>query len=371
VPGPQTSSGDVAAARIDYAQCWEDADVLLEALDVQPGHTVLSIASGGDNTLALLTRAPGRVIAIDRNPAQVACLELRRAAWERLTHDELLQLVGSRPSAQRIELYQRCREGLSAGAREVWDPQPPTDLRGIGDAGRFEGYLRLFRESVLPCVQGRTTVAELLRGAPSREERERFYARRWDSWRWRLLFHLFFSRAVMSRVGRDPRLFRFVRGSVAARLLARARYAVTALDPAENPYLQWILTGRHTTALPAALRPESFAPIRAHLDRLDLRVQTLNQCLAQQESRSIDRFNLSDVFEACSPEEYQQHLTELVRVARPGARLVYWNMLARRRRPESLASALRPLSTLAEKLYAKDRAFFYSALVVEEVTASG
>ena len=39
--------------RIRYAQCWEDADVLLDALQVEPGDTCLSIASAGDNTLAL------------------------------------------------------------------------------------------------------------------------------------------------------------------------------------------------------------------------------------------------------------------------------------------------------------------------------
>ena len=36
-----------------YAQCWEDADVLLDALDIRPGHVCLSIASGGDNALAM------------------------------------------------------------------------------------------------------------------------------------------------------------------------------------------------------------------------------------------------------------------------------------------------------------------------------
>ena len=41
--------------RIRYAQCWEDADVLLQALAVQPGDVCLSIASGGENTLSLLT----------------------------------------------------------------------------------------------------------------------------------------------------------------------------------------------------------------------------------------------------------------------------------------------------------------------------
>ena len=67
-----------AAARADfsairYAQVWEDADVLLAGLDVQPGDTCVSIASAGDNALALLTKDPARVIALDLSPAQIAC----------------------------------------------------------------------------------------------------------------------------------------------------------------------------------------------------------------------------------------------------------------------------------------------------------
>ena len=49
-----------AAARSDfsfirYAQCWEDADILLEALDIGEGDVCLSIASAGDNSLSLLS----------------------------------------------------------------------------------------------------------------------------------------------------------------------------------------------------------------------------------------------------------------------------------------------------------------------------
>jgi S-adenosylmethionine-diacylglycerol 3-amino-3-carboxypropyl transferase len=67
---------------IRYAQCWEDADILLQALDVQAGHHCLSIASAGDNTLALLSHGPERVVAIDYNPSQIACLELRVGAYQ-------------------------------------------------------------------------------------------------------------------------------------------------------------------------------------------------------------------------------------------------------------------------------------------------
>src|SRR6188472_1052064 len=106
---------------IRYAQCWEDADVLLSALDVRPGDVCLSIASAGDNTLALLTQNPGRVIAVDSNPSQLACLELRAAAYRELSHGELLELIGSRPSNRREELYRRCRTSLGTEARAFWD----------------------------------------------------------------------------------------------------------------------------------------------------------------------------------------------------------------------------------------------------------
>jgi len=42
-------------------------------------------------------------------------------------------------------------------------------------------------------------------------------------------------------------------------------------------------------------------------------------------------------------------------------------MLVPRSRPESLADRLRPLRELAARLHERDKAFFYSALVVEEV----
>ncbi|CAN5264218.1 hypothetical protein BH23GEM4_BH23GEM4_17410 [soil metagenome] len=45
--------------RIRYASVWEDADVLCEALaPVAPGGRLLSVASAGDNALALLTLDP-------------------------------------------------------------------------------------------------------------------------------------------------------------------------------------------------------------------------------------------------------------------------------------------------------------------------
>lgn len=351
---------------IRYAQCWEDADVLLQALDVQPGDVCLSIASAGDNSLALLARGAARVVAVDLSPAQLACVDLRVAAYRELTHAELLELMGSRPSSQRMELYRRCRPLVSSEARAFWDAHGDDVQRGIGGAGKFERYFELFRKRVIPLVHSRQRVERLLAGG-RREDRDRFYAETWDTWRWRLLFNVFFSRFVMGRLGRDPSFFSYVEGGVAERILSRTKHALTALDPAENPYIQWILTGTHTTALPFSLRPENFDAIRSHLDRFEFRRTSIEEFIEREGKASVDCFNLSDIFEYMSEANYHALLDRLLDAARPGARLAYWNMLAPRSRPASMADRLESLDERSHALFLQDKAFFYSAFVVERV----
>jgi S-adenosylmethionine-diacylglycerol 3-amino-3-carboxypropyl transferase len=351
---------------IRYGQCWEDADILLAALDIQPGHTCVSIASAGDNVLAMVSKRPRRVIAVDLSPAQIACLELRVAAYRTLSHCELLELVGSLPSQRRLWLYQRCRPQLAPAARAFWDARATLLSAGIGSAGKFERYLALFRSKILPLIHPHSRVAQLLQGGPA-DQRERFYQQQWNTWRWRLMYKLFFSRFILGRYGRDSSFFRYVEGSVAERLLQRTNYALTKLNPVENPYLQWILTGRHVTALPYALRPEHFEAIRDNLDCLELHCTSIEQVLDTLPAASIDRYNLSDVFEYMSTADYHQLLSRLVEAGTPGARLAYWNMLVPRSRPAAMAAQLKPLVPLAQRLFEADKAFFYSTFVVEEV----
>src|SRR5688572_27622135 len=115
MPSEVQRSADFSLIR--YAQVWEDADVLLDGLDIQSGDTCLAIASAGDNALAMLAKNPHRVVAIDLSPAQLACLQLRVAAYRRLEHRELLEFIGSIHSRRRLSLYHRCRNDLATEAR--------------------------------------------------------------------------------------------------------------------------------------------------------------------------------------------------------------------------------------------------------------
>jgi S-adenosylmethionine-diacylglycerol 3-amino-3-carboxypropyl transferase len=347
-----------------YAQCWEDADVLVSALAVRPGGTYVAIASAGDNALAMLAAGPARVIAIDREPAQLAALALRVAAYRTLTHPELLGLIGSRPHDDRRALYARCRAELDDDARGYWDARPDAIRAGIGGAGRFEGYLSLFRTAVLPLIHSPSTVRELL--ACDDAERARFYDERWNSLRWRLAFRAFFARPAMSALGRDPRFFAQADGPVSQRLLVRIARSLRDDDAGANPYLRWILTGAHGAALPFALRADSFDAIRDNLDRLDVRRCSLEEFVAGYDGAAVDGWNLSDVFEYVDEAAYGALLARIAATSSPRARLAYWNMLVARRRPDALAPFLAQREDVAAPLRARDRVPFYGDFVVEE-----
>lgn len=354
--------------QVRYAQVWEDADILLAALDVQLGDTVLSIASAGDNALALLTTDAARIVALDLSAAQLHCLALRVAAFQVLSHPELLELIGSRPSTRRLELYKHTRTQLSPHSRAFWDKKQTGIQAGIGSAkiGKFERYFELFRRFVLPIMLSQSNVDSLLQ-TKSKAQRSAFYKQYAHQWRWQLPFRLFFSRTAMGRLGRDPEFFKYVQTDVASNIQTRVAHALTELDPSQNAYLHWILKGTHGQALPLYLRPEHFETIRSRLNRLEWHQQSIEHFIQENGPNSIDRFNLSDVFEYMSDQATQHLLSQLALAGRTGGRLAYWNMLAPRSRSQNLASHLRPLNKLAKQLHQQDSAFFYSDLVIEEV----
>ena len=351
--------------RVRYANCWEDADILCRALEPGPGKRMLSIASGGDNAFALAA-AGAEVVAVDLSPAQLALCRLKQAAITALEHGDLLGFLGLAPAADRPRTYARLRSGLDSATRDFWDAHPRDLEQGVSHMGKFERYFRLFRTRVLPLVHSRRRVTELV-AEKGREERERFFNEQWDNRRWRLMFRFFFSRRVMGRLGRDPEFFRYVEGSVAERILERARSALTALPTHDNPYLRFILFGSYGPALPRYLRPENHSALRQAMGRVSL-VHGQAQAAARADAQGFHGFNLSDIFEYLDPAACEEAYQGLLSAALPGARLAFWNMLAPRARPQGLAHRVRPLAELSARLFAQDKAFFYSAFHVEEAT---
>ena len=169
----------------------------------------------------------------------------------------------------------------------------------------------------------------------------------------------------MGRLGRDPELFKYVKGEVSPKMYTRARGALVELDPMENPYLQWILLGQCKYALPTYLREENYEKVRNNLYKLELVNSSIEDYLLDNDTL-FNAFNLSDIFEYLSDEGFQHLYEKIIERSQPGARLAYWNLFVDRSRPVNLASRAKRLIDESLELHKKDRAFFYSAFVLEE-----
>jgi len=342
---------------IRYAQVWEDADILLEALKINENDNILSIASAGENALAMLTKNPNKVYAIDLNSNQIACAELKKIAYKFLNYEECMQLIGVFDSTNRIDIYNKIKNELSDESQKYFDENIEIIKKGIIHTGKFEKYFQIFGQKVLPLIHSKKTRKELLE-KKTREERMFFYNKKWNNLRWNLLFRIFFSRTVMGKLGRDKAFFRYVNVNVAEHILARTKYAITELDTSENSYLYYIINGKYENVLPLAYRKEYFETIKNNIDKLVL--------LKESVETFIERDNLSDIFEYMDDSQMCKIFEKMSTKSEKGTLIAYWNMLADKRLSKYFEN-LDFKEKESEELLKKDKAFFYSKFIVEEI----
>ena len=351
---------------IRYSQVWEDADILIEALQINEKDNVLSIASAGENALALLTKNPNKVYAIDLNINQIACTELKKIAYKYLEYDECMQLIGVFNCEDRVKIYEIIKHELSQNVRDYFDENMQIIKSGIIHTGKFENYFHIFGKKILPMIHTKKTRNELLE-RKTKEERIKFYDKKWNNMRWQLLFRIFFSKTVMGKLGRDKAFFRYVNVNVAEHILERTKYAITELDTSQNSYLYYIINGKYDNdVLPLAYRKENFETIKNNIDKLILLSESVETFIEREDVNQIDKYNLSDIFEYMDDAQMCKILEKIFTKSYKGTRIAYWNMLADKRASKYFEN-LEYKEKESEELFKRDKAFFYSKFLIEEI----
>ena len=192
---------------IHYSNCHEDAQFVLEQVTNQPKR-ILSIASALDNALALLLTDAEEVTAIDSNPTQIYLCRLKKHAIERLDYEDFLTFIGIK-AGDSLQIYERIKEDLDRETRRYFDGHIYliSDVKLV-HCGRFEYYFSIFKNKILPLIHKPQTIEKFMT-ATTQEEQNAFYKKNFCNRRFKWMFKLFFSEAVMKRLGRDKEYFRY------------------------------------------------------------------------------------------------------------------------------------------------------------------
>ena len=350
---------------IRYAQVWEDAEILIEAYNIKEKDNILSIASAGENAMSMLIKNPNKVYAIDLNKNQMACTEIKKIAYKYLEYEECMQLIGVFENNDRTKIYEKIKDKLTENTRKYFEDNIEIIKYGIIHSGKFEKYFNIFGKKVLPLIHNKKTREKLLE-KKTREERIEFYNKKWNNLRWQLLFRIFFSKTVMGKLGRDKAFFRYVNVNVAQHIMERTKYAITELDTSENSYLHYIINGKYEKVLPLAYRKENFEIIKRNIDKLILLSESVETFLERDDVEYISKYNLSDIFEYMDDSQMCKIFEKIFTKSKEGTRIAYWNMIADKRASKYFEN-LEYKEKEAKELLKKDKAFFYSNFIIEEI----
>jgi S-adenosylmethionine-diacylglycerol 3-amino-3-carboxypropyl transferase len=357
--------------RLFFAQVREDPQLEVAALNDHLSGPIVIVTSGGCTALTLLAAGAEQVVGVDLNRTQNHVCELKAVAVAQLGPAAAAAFIGGAPGEDRLGTYQKIRPSLSPGAQAYWDARGKTIQAGVLNAGATERLMRVITGSVRLFVHGHHRIERLL-AQSDQAEQQRFYDQRWNTRRWRLLFYVLCNRLIMRRTY-DPAFFEYVENpSFARHFHHTAELALRELPATGNYFLQFMFTGHYPPAAgPAYLDEANGARLAETGERLTLVDAGFAEYLSEQPDGSIAGFVLSNICEWLTGEQIDDLFAQVVRTARPDARLVFRNFVGWTEVPERWRGSVVPDERLGAELTPLDRSLCQRRIVVCDIRKEG
>ncbi len=320
-----------------YAQIWEDPVVDLEALAVTPDCHIVTIASGGCNVLSYLTANPKAITAVDLNTAHIAFNKLKIAAAAHLPdYDSFYRFFGTADDKANLAAYRtHLVPFLDATTRRYWEGRDPIGRRRItgftkniykrGLLGSFIGTAHLLAKLY------KVDLGALTQARSLEEQRIVFDEKLAPLFRKPFVRWLMNQPASLFGLGIPPAQYKVLAGDdmdgIQKVLHDRLEKLACGFDIKDNYFAQQAFGRAYEKAsdasLPPYLQPQNYADVVARVPRIDIRHANFIVFLAQNPAASLDRFVLLDAQDWMTDAQLNQLWSELTRVAKPGARVVF------------------------------------------------
>jgi len=351
---------------INYSQCWEDVDLLKKALNVTNEDVVLSVTSGGDNTLALLLQNPKKIFSIDINPVQNYLAELKLQSPKVLSHEQYLEFLGVHVSNKRVDYYGQVSKLLSEDTRSWFLDNMNTIEGGVIHGGKFERYLNSFRRYLLPLVHSKQTVSQFV-NQETLEDQIAFYNAVWNTWHWKFFFSIATNSSLLRKYARQTGT---VDGQVKdSSYLKRLERLIYRNHLKSNYYLCYALLGDYGESLPDYLLEKNYSKLQnGSLDVCEFKHADLLSLLENTPDSFFTKYNLSDAFEFLEDEDAGKIWKEIIRTAKKDATVVYWCNQTEHAPSKEIEQNIVQDIALETKLKKQDRLYFYRSFHIYTIT---
>ncbi len=369
-----------------YPQIWEDADVDMQAMELDSTHSIVTIGSGGCNMLAYLSRAPRSIDVVDLNPHHIALNRLKLAAFRHLpTHRDVVRLFAMEQVTSNSSSYDMfIAAHLDLPTRAYWERRKLTGSRRIevlnrniyrtGLLGRFIGAGHLLARLHGVDLTGFTKARSL------REQRQFFDDQIAPLFDKPLVRFITSRKSSLFGLGIPPQQYdELVRGSVGNAMAPVLRQRLEKLAchfPLRDNHFAWQAFARrypepHEGSLPTHLRAENYLAIRDNVDRVTVHHASFTELLSNKPDGSINRYVLLDAQDWMTDSQLNELWSEIDRTAAPGARLIFRTAaeesVAEGRVGQHLLRRWTYLRERSKELHLHDRSAIYGGFHIYEL----
>jgi S-adenosylmethionine-diacylglycerol 3-amino-3-carboxypropyl transferase len=352
----------------DFGLSQEDPLTEQTVLDITPSDSVLSLASGGEVPLSLLSLNENvRLTAVDISESQIRLCRLKLTAAVHLDFPENGHFLGYAPmdSAGRIRIYkEKIRPFLTNDDARFWDTYLQFIGKGIIHAGRFEQYIGKMR-LVAQLFMGKKNLKELISSKTLEEQTtvfDRKIATR-KSLQW--LFKVAFHPAVYKKRGLQEQALIHAGKTTGERFYGKFRDFCIENPASANYFLQFFMTGACLTdlSLPPYLQAVNKSRLVGNLANLELLNISFQDALREKPVGYFNKIHLSNLGDWITKDQFDELTVLFQNHCLPGIKICYRYLQKNHFR--ELNSGLFPVDEeLSETAARKDRFPFYGIIPV-------
>ncbi len=367
-----------------YPQIWEDPAVDLRAMDIEPHHHIVTIASGGCNVLSYLTASPAKITAVDLNRAHVALTKLKLAGLQSLPGwDAYYRFFGEADERQNIRNYKLfLQSSLDSETRKYWEGRGLTGARRLkkfqkniykhGLLGRFIGVGHRLAK-----FYGRN-LNEFLECRSVQEQRHYFETEIAPLFQKRFVKWLTNQKVSLYGLGIPPAQYEALAGTSKMSDVLYERLEKLTCDFSINDnYFAWQAFGRSyapdaSGSLPLYLERTHFLQLRQNADRVTVKHMNMTDALRAMTPDSVDRVVLLDAQDWMTDFQLNDLWQCITKVAAPKARVIFRTAgtptILPGRVTETTLEHWSYLSDQSLKLGAADRSSIYGGFHIYELS---
>jgi len=364
-----------------YNQIWEDPRVDMEALELDSDSRMLTIASGGCNILAYLTKKPESITAVDINPNHIYLTRLKLAALAHLpTYEDFFRFFGSANHSANVEKYFKyISPHLDADTKKFWEGG--SWMAKLFRSPRIKYFEKNFYDHAKLGLLLRFThgLTRVVRKNPSRileaesiAEQEKIFeetiAPFFDN---KLVKAVARNPLILFSLGIPPHQYALMKTEMSGDIIDLFRERVKRLTcgfPIEDNYFAWQALGRSydtdkKRAIPDYLMESNYAVLKEHATRAKAVENSLTVFLREQPAKSMNRFIFLDSQDWMQPWQIHELWSEVHRTGMPGTRIIFRTGAeaspVEKALPATLKKHFKYEQEYSKELHKKDRSAIY------------